>query len=169
MRERRREGRAEGAVSGPDRGPTGFLLGVAATYALGAQIGFLLRFPPATTSLIWPPNALLTAVLLMTPPQRWWLCVAAVLPVHVLVALAAGFSLPFVLVLFATNWLEALVAAGVVLRWSDNPVRFDTLHRVIVFVGGAVFLAPLVSSFPDAAAVHYFQGESVKLVFLRRF
>jgi signal transduction histidine kinase/integral membrane sensor domain MASE1 len=169
MGERRREDRAVRALAGPDRSRTAaFLLAVAATYALGAQIGFLLRFPPATTSLIWPPNALLTAVLLMTPPQRWWLCIVAAFPAHVLVELAAGFSLPFLLALFATNCLEALVAASAIHRWSDNPVRFDTLHRVIVFVGGAVFLAPLVSSFPDAAAVSYFQGESFRLVFLRR-
>src|SRR4030095_13709514 len=134
-----------------------FLLAVAATYALGAEVGFLLRFPPATTSLIWPPNALLTAVLLMTPPRRWWLCLAAALPAHVVVELAAGFSPGFVLVLFTTNCLEALVAAGIIHSWSDNPVRFDMLHRVIVFVAGAVFLAPLLSGFPDAAAVHYFQ------------
>jgi signal transduction histidine kinase/integral membrane sensor domain MASE1 len=145
------------------------VLAVAATYALGAQVGFFLRFPPATTSLIWPPNALLTAVLLMTPPRKWWLCLAAAFPAHVIVELLAGFSPPFLAALFVSNCFEALIAAGAIHRWSDDPVRFDTLHRVVVFVGGAVFLAPLVSGFPDAAAVHYFNGEPFSLVFLRRF
>src|SRR5262249_15554667 len=92
MSGRRFEGRTEGAVSRPTRRqPAALVLAVAAAYALGAHVGFLLRFPPATTSLIWPPNALLTAILLMTPPRRWWLCLAAALPVHVAVELAAGF------------------------------------------------------------------------------
>ena len=145
------------------------LLAVAATYYLGARVGFVLRFPPATTSLIWPPNALLTAVLLLTPPGRWWLCILAAFPAHLVVVLEAGFSLPFVLAIFATNCLEALLAAGAVYWLSDDPTRFDTLHRVIVFVGGAVFLAPFVSSFPDAAAVSFFQGEPFWIVFVRRF
>jgi C4-dicarboxylate-specific signal transduction histidine kinase/integral membrane sensor domain MASE1 len=145
------------------------LLAVAATYYLGAWVGFALRFPPATTSLIWPPNALLTAILLITPPGRWWLCVLAALPAHSVVELQAGFSLPIVLALFVTNCLEAVLAASFVHWLSDEPTGFDTLHRVIVFVAGAVFLAPLVSSLPDAAAVHLFQGESFRLVFVRRF
>src|SRR5215475_4777955 len=41
---------------------------VAVAYYGGAQLGFVLRFPPAITSVIWPPNSLLTAVLLLTPP-----------------------------------------------------------------------------------------------------
>src|SRR6185436_19724461 len=94
--ERPSESRPEGAASLPPRGRTaGLVLAVAATYALGAQVGFFLRFPPATTSLIWPPNALLTAVLLMTPPRKWWLCLAAAFPAHVVVELLAGFSPPF--------------------------------------------------------------------------
>src|SRR5262245_10534347 len=166
---RRSEGRGEGPAEGARGRTAAFVVVVATTYALGAEVGFLLRFPPATTSLIWPPNALLTAVLLMTPPRRWWLCLAAALPAHVIVELAAGFSPRIVLALFVTNCLEALIAAGAIHRWSDNPVRFDTLHRVIVFVAGAVFLAPLLSGFPDAAAVQYFQGEPFRLVYLRRF
>ena len=37
------------------------LAGVAAAYYVGAVVGFVLRFPPATTSVLWPPNAILTA------------------------------------------------------------------------------------------------------------
>ena len=34
---------------------------VAAGYYTGANIGLLLRFPPLTPSVLWPPNAILTA------------------------------------------------------------------------------------------------------------
>ena len=144
------------------------LVAVAASYYLGARLGFVLRFPPATTSVIWPPNALLTAILLLTPPGRWWTCVLAVLPAHVLVEAQAGFSPGLIAALFVTNCLEAILAAGAVHLWSDDPVRFDTLHRVTVFVLGAVLMAPLVTTFADAAAVHWLQGEPYQLVWLRR-
>src|SRR5262245_25134096 len=91
--------------------PLLLFVAVGIIYYLGARIGFLLRFPPATTSVIWPPNALLTAVLLLTPPGRWWLYVLlAALPAHLLVELQAGFPLQLVFALFATNCLEAVVA-----------------------------------------------------------
>ena len=69
------------------------LLAVGAAYYLGARLGFVLRFPPATTSVIWPPNALLTAALLLTPPAPLVAVLfAAVLPAHLLVEIQAGFS-----------------------------------------------------------------------------
>ena len=143
-------------------------VGVAVTYYLGARLGFFLRFPPATTSVLWPPNALLTAALLLAGPRRWWLCLAAALPAHVLAEAQAGFAPAFVGALFVTNCLEAVVAAALVQRWSDEPTSFDTFRRVMAFVGGAVFVAPLVSTFADAAVVRYFQGEPYSLVLLRR-
>jgi integral membrane sensor domain MASE1 len=145
------------------------LLVVGATYYLGARIGFALRFPPATTSVIWPPNALLTATFLLVPPRRWWLCLAAALPAHVIAETQAGLAPALIGTLFVTNCLEAILGAGLVRLWSDEPAVFDTLQRVIVFVAGAVFLAPLASTFPDAAAVHFLRGESFGLVCLRRF
>src|SRR6516164_133847 len=69
---------AAGAASRPPLGRSALqALAVGASYYLGAQVGLALRFPPATTSVIWPPNALLTAALLLTTPSRWWICIAA--------------------------------------------------------------------------------------------
>ena len=141
---------------------------MAATYYLGARLGAVLRFPPAVTSVIWPPNSLLTAALLLTPPTRWWLCLAAAFPAHWLALAQAGFAPAFVVTLFGTNCLEAVLAAGLMRAWSDDPNRFDTLQRALAFVGGAVVLGPLVSTFPDAAAVNYFQGDPYGLVCIRR-
>jgi signal transduction histidine kinase/integral membrane sensor domain MASE1 len=151
-----------------DQRPIVVALAVAASYYLGALLGIELRFPPATTSVLWPPNALLTAALLLTPPRRWTLVILAALPAHVIVEIQAGFPPALIALLFLTNCLEALLAAAVIQRWNDEPTRFDTLQRVAVFVGGAVFLAPLVSTFADAAVVHVFRGEDYDLVFQRR-
>jgi signal transduction histidine kinase/integral membrane sensor domain MASE1 len=137
-------------------------------YYAGARLGFELRLPPAITSVIWPPNAFLTAILLLTPPRRWWIYIAAAFPAHVLVELQAGFPLSMVLALFATNCSEALVAGTFVHRFSDAPSRFDTLNRAVVFVVGAVFLATVLSTFLDAATVTTLQGEPYGLVWRRR-
>jgi signal transduction histidine kinase/integral membrane sensor domain MASE1 len=145
-----------------------FLAGVAAAYYLGAQLGFVLRFPPATTSVLWPPNALLTAALLLTSPNRFWLVVLAALPAHVLVQLQADLPPPLIASLFITNCAEALLAAGLVHAWSDDPTRFDSLRRVLIFVGGAVLASPALVSFADAAAVQAFRHEPFSLVFGRR-
>jgi signal transduction histidine kinase/integral membrane sensor domain MASE1 len=144
-------------------------LGVCAAYYVGARIGFILRFPPATPSVLWPPNAILTAALLLAPARRWWIYLIAALPAHVLVELQAGLTWPLVLALFVTNSSEALLAAIGVRRFSDAPTRFDTLRRVAVFVVAAGFAAPFLSSFLDAAAVAGLRGEQYWVVWRTRF
>jgi signal transduction histidine kinase/integral membrane sensor domain MASE1 len=137
-------------------------------YYVGARLGVVLRLPPATTSVLWPPNAILTAVLLLSTPRRFWIWLLAALPAHVLALAEAGFPASFVLTIYATNCLEAVLAAWVIHRWSDAPDRLDTLYRVTVFVVGSVLVAPIVSTFADAAVVHHFLGEDYWQVWLRR-
>lgn len=147
----------------------GLALLVCVGYYVGANIGFILRFPPATPSVMWPPNAILTATLLLTPPRRWWIYLLAALPAHLAAELGAGWPTSLVLALFTTNCSEALLAAAGV-RWlSDAFVRFDTLRRVAAFIVAAVLLAPFISSFVDAAAVTTLQGEPYWLVWRTRF
>ena len=142
---------------------------VSVAYYVGAQIGLALRVPPSTLSVLWPPNAILTATLLLAPVRRWWIYLLAVFPAHLMVERAVSWPLPLVLTLFVTICLEAFVAAGCARRFSDAPARFDTLLRLGVFIGGAVLLAPFVSSFPAAAAVSGFLHEPFWLVWRTRF
>src|SRR5215468_4107487 len=132
---------------------------VAAAYYAGANIGLILRIPPTTPSVLWPPNSILTATLLLAPSGRWWIYLLAALPAHLLATGPAQWPLALVLGLFATNCSEALFAAGSVRLWSDGPTRLDTLKRVLVFVAGAGLFAPFVSSFLDAAVVTGLIGE----------
>jgi signal transduction histidine kinase/integral membrane sensor domain MASE1 len=132
---------------------------VAAGYYVGVQIGLALTFPGATTSVLWPPNAILTTALLLVPVRRWWVCFAAALPVHLAVELGAGMSPGLVGALFLTNCSEAAIAAGGMRLLSDAPTEFNTFRRVLVFLGCAVVAAPILSSIADAAVVHFFRGE----------
>ena len=147
----------------------GTALWVAIGYYVGANAGSILGLPPATPSVLWLPNAILTATLLLSPVKRWWIYLLAAFPAHV----ASKFGVPMppllVVALFATNCSEALVAAIFVRRFSDAPTRFDSLRRVAVFIGGAVLVAPFVSSFADAAVVSELRHAPYWLVWRTRF
>jgi signal transduction histidine kinase len=142
---------------------------VSAAYYIGAHVGFILRLRPSTLSLLWPPAAILTATLLLAPVRRWWIYLLAAFPAHLAAQLGVSWPLSLVLALFATLCSEALVAAAFVRRFSDAPARFDTMRRVAVFIGGAVLVAPFVSSFPAAAAVSGLLHEPYWLVWGTRF
>src|SRR5882672_9269726 len=144
---------------------TAVLVGVA--YYVGAKVGLVLRLPPAMSSVFWPPNSILTATLLLSPRRRWWLYLLAAFPAHLAGALPADFPIP--LALFVTNCSEALLAAVCVRWFNDAPARLDTLRRMVVFIVGAVLIAPFGSSFLDAAAVNVLHGEPYWLVWRTRF
>ena len=145
----------------------GIALAACGGYYFGSILGLLLRVPPATPSVVWPPNAILTSALLLVPPRRWWLVLLPVLPVHVLVELPTGWPLPMVLALFLTNCAEAVITAGLVWRFSDAPPRFDTPRRLLVFVG-ALLTGTAVSGCLDAAAVMSWTGEPFWTVWFQR-
>jgi len=132
---------------------------VGLAYYAGAQIGFLLKLPPGTPSALWPPNAILMATLLLLRPGDWWIALLAALPGHLAVELRVGWQLPMVLALYLTNCSEALIGALGVRLLSDAPGRFDSLPRMAAYIAAGGLLAPIVSSFADAAVVSTFRGD----------
>ena len=147
----------------------GAAVAVCIGYFIGANIGFVLRLPPATPSIIWPPNSILTAALLLAPPKRWWIYLLAALPAHLVAELPIISPTSLVFSLYATNCLEALIGASSVRLLSSAPTRFDTMPRVAAFVLGVGILGPFLSSFVDAAAVAALAGEPYALVWRTRF
>lgn len=141
------------------RHPLSLVLAVGTAYWLGAQLGLALTFEPWTTSVLWPPNAILTSALLLVPPRRWWLCLLAALPAHLVLEIRAGFSPTLVALLFLTNCSEALIAATAMRAARAVPVRFDTLVRVVTFIALVGVLAPVLSSCADAAVVSVLRGQ----------
>ena len=63
---------------------------VFAAYYLGAQIGFALQSPNAPQSVLWLPNSILLAVLLIVPFRRWPVYLAAAFPAQMLVSVGTG-------------------------------------------------------------------------------
>ena len=139
--------------------PAGIAVAVCLGYYFGALVGLELRLPPATPSVVWPPNATLTAALLLTRRDRWWIVLAAALPAHLAVQLQTDWPRTLIAALFFTNCFEALIAAVGFRLLSDGVPRLDTFKRLRAFLLAAGLAAPLISSFADAAVVNGFLGE----------
>ena len=136
-----------------DWGVVAIALFVFAGYFLGAKIGFALTFQPHPVSVLWPPNSILLAALLLTPVRIWWVVLLAAFPAHLAVQLESGVPPTMILCWFISNSCEALIGAGCVRSLIDRPVRFDCLRNVGIFCFFAAFLGPFLSSFLDSAFV----------------
>jgi two-component system, LuxR family, sensor kinase FixL len=142
---------------------------VALGYYAGARLGVQLKFQTLTPSVVWPPNAILTATLLMTSPRHWGIYLLAALPAH-LAALPDSFPNAFIFAVFVTNCSEALIAALLVRRFAPRGrITFDSLRSAGTFIVCAGIAAPFFSSFLDAAAVSLLRSENYALVWRTRF
>ena len=128
-------------------------LSVCLAYYLGAKIGFALTFQPHPASVLWPPNSILLAALLLTPVRIWWVILLAAFPAHLAAQLQSNVPPMMILCWFMSNSCEALIGAGCVRYLIDRPVRFDRLRNVGIFCFFAAFLGPFLSSFLEAAFV----------------
>ena len=128
-------------------------LWVFAGYYLGCKIGFSLTFKPHPVSVLWPPNSVLVAALLLTPPRHWWVVFLAALPAHLAAQWQSQVPPLMILCWFISNSCEAIIGAGLMRYLVGGPVRFTRLRNVGLFCLCVVFIGPFLSSFLDAAFV----------------
>src|SRR5690349_15447333 len=126
---------------------------VTAGYYAGAQLGFALQYPGSPLSVIWPPNAIVFAALLLVPPRAWWVVLLAVLPAHLLVEVQNGVMTWTVAGLYVTNCSEALLGAAGVRWFTGGPPWLATLRQMVVYLVCAAIAAPFVTSFLDVGIV----------------
>jgi len=126
---------------------------VFAGYYLGAKLGFALTFHPHPVSVLWPPNSILLAALLLTPRRAWWIPLLAALPAHLLVQLQSNVPPEMIFCWFVSNCCEALIGAGCIRYFIPRPVRLDRLGNVAIFCLFGATLGPFLSSFLDAGFV----------------
>ncbi|HUL03782.1 MAG TPA: MASE1 domain-containing protein [Gemmatimonadales bacterium] len=126
---------------------------VAAAYYVAARVGLTLTIHPYPVSILWVPNAILLAALLLTPVRSWFFMLLAALPAHLAAELPGGVPLPMVLSWFVSNSTEALIGAGCARYFIGEPLRFDRFRHVAVYVALAAFLGAFASSFLDAGLV----------------
>lgn len=137
--------------------PAFLALVTAVSYYVGSQIGFSLTPTESPIAALWPPNAILLAILLLTPPRLWLILVIAVLPAHLLVQLRTGVAPLTALGWFVGNTMEALLGAACVRYFAQTKGRdvplFESVRGVTVFLVFGVLMATFVTSFWDAASV----------------
>jgi signal transduction histidine kinase len=143
-----------GALSGGFSLPVpAIALLTAVCYYLGSQIGFVLTPAGTPISVFWPPNAILLAILLLTPRRIWWVLLLAVLPAHLLIQLKAGIPVISALGWFVGNTGEALLGAACIRHFQkEKELLFTSVHGIVTFLVFGVLLAPLVTSFLDAGS-----------------
>jgi two-component system, LuxR family, sensor kinase FixL len=145
-------------------------LWVFAGYYLGCKVGFALTFQPHPVSVLWPPNSILLAALLLTPLRFWWFLLLAAFPAHLAAQLQSDVPPLMVMCWFISNASEALIGAGLMRYLVTGPVRFTTLRNVGLFCLCVVFVGPFLSSFLDAAFVvwnHWGQDGYWELIRIR--
>jgi signal transduction histidine kinase len=125
---------------------------VAISYYAGSQIGFFLTPSQSPIATFWPPNAILLAAFLLTPPRIWWALLLAVLPAHLLIQLGTGIPVLSSLGWFVGNTGEALLGAACVLYFKKEKPLFESVRGIVIFLAFGVLLATLVTSFVDAAS-----------------
>jgi two-component system, LuxR family, sensor kinase FixL len=139
-------------------------------YYLGARIGFALTFQPHPVSVLWPPNSILVAALLLTPPRIWWFVLLAAFPAHWAAQLQSHVPPLMILCWFISNSCEAVIGAGLTRYLIGGPIRFRSLRDAGIFCLCAVLIGPFLSSFLDAAFVvwnHWGQGAYWELIRIR--
>ena len=145
-------------------------LWVFAGYYLGCKVGFALTFKPHPVSVLWPPNSVLVAALLLTPPRSWWLVLLAALPAHLAAQFQSHVPPLMTLCWFISNSCEAVIGAGLMRYLIPGPIRFTTLRNFCLFCLCVVFIGPFLSSFLDAAFVvwnHWGQDGYWELIRIR--
>ena len=119
---------------------------VCAGYYIGALIGKSLRFPSSNLALIWPPTAVLLAGLLLARRRTWWIYLLAAAPVHILVQSQDAVPVWGIMSLLLGNFGQAVLAALSVRYFNQGAPPFDSFRAVVIFMLGAVIVAPVVVS-----------------------
>jgi signal transduction histidine kinase len=122
-------------------------------FYLGTRVGFALTPNGQPNSAFWPPNAILLAALLLSPRTVWWILVVAMVPPHFAAQHQAGVPIWTAASWFLTNTTEALIGAFCIARLINPRTAFESVRGVSIFVLFGVLIAPLATSFLDAAGV----------------
>jgi signal transduction histidine kinase len=133
--------------------PAGFTVFVILAYYLGAKIGINLTFKPHVVSTLWPPNAILLAVLLLTSWNLWPAALLSAFLAHMIVEVQSGVPVPMALCWFISNSFQALLGAFCIRRIAGERLQFDSIRHVNIFIIFAVVIAPFVGSFLDLSFI----------------
>ena len=124
---------------------------VAVAYYLGAEAAFYIgTLSDRIFAPFWPPNIVLLCALLLVPPHRWWIFIAAVFPAHVIAEIGVGMPTDQYLIAFATNCMVAILSAVGIRHFIGEPPWFVSLRQACLYVLIAVIASPALSALGGA-------------------
>ncbi len=125
-------------------------------YYLGARLGVTLTVMPEGIAILWPPNSVLLAALLLLNGRDYFLLGGLALAAEVAADLPA-FSLAEALLFGLVNVAEATIAFGLLRRWRFDQ-RFVTVAEVFKFAAAGPVLASLAAALGGALIYTAFRG-----------
>lgn len=123
---------------------------VAVAYYGSAKFGLLLSFKPDYIAALWPPNAILLCALLVTTPRFWPWYLLVIIPAEFAADLPAGIPVDMALGFVIADWVEVLVAATLLRKFSASPLEFKSLKQTSTYIACCVLAAPFAAAFPGA-------------------
>jgi PAS domain S-box-containing protein len=126
---------------------------ISIAYYVTAKVGFWFSLQPGSVSILWMPNSILLAGLLLTNKRWWWLVVLICVPAHVAAELESGVRARMILSWFISNSFQALIGAALIRAFLPDDIRLDRTKHLASFLVFGAFLAPFLASFLDAGLV----------------
>src|SRR6476620_6521938 len=122
-----------------------FLTGFA--YYMATEIAWALCFPNSKVSLLFPPHAVLVAILLCVPVRHWWAYTLATIVAHFIATQQAHWPVLYALHCEAFDAAQNVLVAAGVRYFIKSPLKRITLRDAIVFVLIAVIIVPFGTAF----------------------
>ena len=120
-------------------------------YYLATEIAWALCFPNSKVSLLFPPHAVLVAILLLVPVRHWWAYTLATIVAHFVATQQAHWPVLYALHCEAFDAVQNVLAAAGIRFFIKSPLRRITLRDAMVFVLIAVIIVPFCTAFWGAA------------------
>src|SRR4051812_11438083 len=129
-----------------------------ATFAAGYALAFTLSERAygalAIPSPFWLPDAVLLSALLLAPRAQWWVLLAAIWPIRLLLGAPPGTPFWFQITTAAIDTAKGTAAAWLLQRCLRRSFRLDTLGEFLTFVMIAAVGVPVASTLIAAPARH---------------
>ena len=120
-------------------------------YYLATKIAWALCFPNSKVSLLFPPHAVLVAILLLVPTRHWWAYTLASICGHFLATQQAHWPVPYALQCEVFDAVQNVAVAAGVRIFIKSPLKSLTLRDAVIFVLIAVVIVPFGTAFWGAA------------------
>lgn len=142
----------------------------AVLYYVAAEAGIALQFPDSGASIVWPPNGVLVAVLMLAPVRRWWIVLAAAVPAHLCAMWDVGFPWWRLLWQLLHNFSLALSVSAALRVLTADRDPFACLRDFLSYLLVAAVLAPAVAAVmapPTVVSLFGMRTESADEAWLR--